>query len=189
MSVKVLSLLECPFCKNENGGIAVDADALANARATWPSGGHLVIHEQPDQKVFLFNSNRADAGPCEHLVQLHGDFRWGPVGDGGAIRREWAMDFDWGLKEFDPDDQLAELLWHAIDLAGASSMGPRTPLINESFGHEWTDHAVPDGSDRIYSIHAGAVFAQDRKRLFEELHHLATNEEWMKEDCLSHIER
>lgn len=186
MSMKVLSLLECPFCQDQIGEIAVDADGLADARATRAADQHLDIYEEPDQKLLVFNSNRADPGPCEHLVDIYGSVGWGPKKDSGMVRYNWGLGFNWlwpEMKKRDPDKvAYGFMVDSALQHNTVPELMPRMPFHQVMFERVWTDCTDTDTPRRAYMAEGGAVFAKDRTRFFNELLTLAAKEEiWSKE--------
>ena len=94
MPIQFLHLATCPFCPEELGEIAIDAEALDALRAESDHATHLEITRDPEQRIFSFNSLGAELGPCEHLLVMHGACIWTPTSK-KRWRYEGCLDYDW----------------------------------------------------------------------------------------------
>lgn len=138
MSHQIVLIAECPYCE-QSGEIYCDV------REAGPEHLQQIPEFEfsagPDQRIILFNSDRAEPGPCEHVVHIYGDIDWVQTPNKSSERNAGEKTFTWRapiLTEIDPD----RLAWEQLqDLFEGESRQMRKSRA------ETTKRSAPDGSD------------------------------------------
>lgn len=186
MSIQALSLTTCPFCEDDNGEININATKLVSWQATFPEGGKILIHDQPDQEILNFNSESSDPGPCQHALQFYAAICRGEEHPQGGIRHDWCLELDWWVPAFDDTDVGRVLCSYlhevALDRRGPRKFLPKAPLYEARFGRRWRDTSQPADEASFFRIQGNIVFAEDVAAYVAEVPQLAADREaWFKE--------
>jgi hypothetical protein len=160
----------CPFCDWQDRKIAVDTVAMVEAHASHPDGLHILLHEHPDQRLFVFGDD-ARAKPCPHLVLVFGTCAWWD-GDGSNGESPWCVEFDLDhpVVVAQPNCDLEVYLKErVIGHACGSRFMPTTPACRRKVSKKWHEPASGKSPARDFHLAASIYFAVDPVQLYEEL--------------------
>lgn len=159
-----MTFAACPFCTDPSGELAVNLDRAVHVdlaqTLTERQEGTLIIRRVPDQRLVVFDSQRDNAPPCEHLVYVDGFCR--VEQDGRA--EPWIVQFIWGHRLYDPsdarcDDYLFELYEDNVPIEALPSVG-----------FHWEDFDCCRASrEQRVSTDGLILFAEDVERFLTEV--------------------
>jgi hypothetical protein len=178
MSIKVLSLLSCPFCRPRTGQIVVDAVALAAYRDSNPESTHSeMLHADPKQDVLIFNSDRAANKPCRHLLDIMVDFEYR-----SDDSDDWATSYDWqhpAAKKVDPNESCRDFLFMCLAdrpgacvVCGQHHQLRKTPYQRRVGELDWRNFSAKGKQTPRYFAEARALFVRDVSVFIEEFQSL-----------------
>jgi hypothetical protein len=174
MSIQILQLFNCPFCRGKTGQIMVDAAALAAYRRKPNVDPSPCIGDAPDQNVLVFNSDSRDSGPCQHLLDVLVDFDLWSELPNNRVGDRWGASYDWyhpKAREMDARGYLRDFfleLRHGWDLCASEDHDlPPYRVIRRRLG--WRDFATKGTRKRHCEAEGTAVFVRDVATFLSEL--------------------
>ena len=160
----------CPFCAWQDRKIHVDTTAMMEASARHPNGLHILLHEHPDQRLFVFGDD-ATAKPCPHLALMFGACElWNSDGYNGESPLCVEFDLDHRVVVAQPNCYLEVYLKErVIGHACGRRFMPTTPVCCRKINKRWHEAASEMTPPTDFHLTASVYFAVDPLRLFEEL--------------------
>jgi hypothetical protein len=160
----------CPFCAWQDRKIAVDTVAMVEARERHGGPLHLLLHEEKDQRLFVFGDD-AQSQPCPHVALMFGMCEWWD-GDGSNGKSPWCVEFDFNhhVVVAQPNCDLEVYLKErVIGHACGSRFMPTTPACRRKVSKKWHEPASGKSPARDFHLAASIYFAVDPVQLYEEL--------------------
>ena len=174
MSIQILQLFNCPFCRGKAGQILIDAVALAAYRGKPSADPMPCINDDTEQKVLVFNSNSPASGPCPHLLDILVDFDLWTEMPNNRVGDRWGASYDWyhpKAREVDPQGYLRDFfleLRQGLDVdAGENCDLPSYRVIRRWRG--WRDFTTKGKRKRHCQAEGTAVFVRDVAAFLSEL--------------------
>ena len=155
-------LAECPFCQ-ETGEIYLDTREADQERLRLISAHD--FDAGADQKIILYNSNKAERGPCEHVVDLYGDITWAHE-PAREVCFGWRAPF---VAVVDPDGSAFRQLLDELESVLLQDNQPWTEYSYDQIQDCWQDFTAGI-EPRRFQVQGKIIFARDMRQLFEELH-------------------
>jgi hypothetical protein len=185
MSRSIVTLMDCPFCE-EYGEVYLDSRAateqnLANLHADNSDAGI-------SSGILVYNANRPEPGPCEHLVNINGSIESWCAEKDRHLESPLTCPFDWYaplLTALDPGEEGWQLLLSLTECQMPTSSDtpqvlieerkrfladnrPKTPYLECKFD-ECVEDVTSKKAGREILVYGSAVFAANIAKLFEEL--------------------
>lgn len=158
----------CPFCSWQDRKVQVDTAAMLAAGARHPKGLHILLHEHPEQQLFVFGDD-ANVKPCQHTILLWGCCAW--HASSTPSDKPQAVEFDFehpALTKADYDLEIY-LKERVIGHACGRRFMPTTPVCCRKVSKKWHEPASGKNQPRDFHLTASIYFAAEPVRLFEEL--------------------
>lgn len=185
MTRTIITLADCPFCREE-AGVLFDrrATTQANLAKFERNGSDAGV----ESGIFVYNSDRAEPGPCEHTVYLHLDIEtwWHGVDEyspgSQSYFNKWHSP---PIEELDPDGASRQLLSLLVKYAtpkGAyahhvlieenkrflANYRPKTRFVEYQFS-EFLENLTGESVPEHVIVSGDVTYAADITKLFKEL--------------------
>ena len=167
---KLMHVVSCPFCSYERREIAVDTGAIFSAREDYPKGVIVEIHEDPDQRLFVFGGDFPSGEACKHLAMMWGSCDWESYdprhGDAGGC-----VDFNYNSPPLVAHDIDLEIFLkeRVVTRNCGQRFMPSVPVRCRKINKQWQEPARAKNIARNFQLTMRAYFAVDPLKLFEEL--------------------
>jgi hypothetical protein len=159
----------CPFCAWQYRKIHVDTAAMVAALAGHPKGLHILLHEHPDKRLFVFGDN-GKPWPCPHVILAWGRCVWQPS-DGTGRNPLQVLEFDMEHPCVTQTDHELEVFLKeqvATRTCGRRFL-PSVPIRYRQVQKKW--HQQPDAENpaRDFEFEMRGYFTSDLAKLYTEL--------------------
>ena len=166
MAIKIISLMQCPFCDDVEGAIFLDANGIHELSDDFEN---FDSSQNYHKQLIMHNSPLLKDGPCPHLVWMFAEVERHRK-RGNDYLYEWEVEFDWRcsrLMETDRYDPIIDLLLGFLYGSEHEEFLPPEAHNFDSFGGHW--HRTGDMPQFVFEAKGRAVFAQDIPRFMDGL--------------------